>query len=275
MNDRTPISPPDFATLFAAGPNPYLVLDCDLVIVAVNDAYCRATMTLREDILGRGIFDVFPDNPDDRHTTGTGNLHASLMRVLEYGRPDAMAVQKYDIRKPASQGGTFEVRYWSPLNTPVLDKNGAVQWIIHYVEDVTEIVQTRMEESEKAALAKEQMRIRRVARRQSRTCGKNGSGRALEGNCRQHRYVVGRFFPTARLANNGVARYRAFQRPADPDVIKSAAAVRGFPITGAVAPPGVDFLLRRHEGPSDVLPVETVEGRIQQFGFNGRMAYDI
>ena len=83
MNERKPFAPPDFGALFAACPNPYLVLDRDLVIVAVNEAYCRATMTKREQILGRGIFDVFPDNPDDRLTTGTGNLHASLMRVLE------------------------------------------------------------------------------------------------------------------------------------------------------------------------------------------------
>jgi hypothetical protein len=116
-------------------------------------------MTRREDIIGYGVFDVFPDNPDDCHTDGTGNLHASLMRVLEYGRPDAMAIQKYDIREPASEGGAFEVRYWSPLNTPVLDEGGTVKWIIHYVEDVTEIVQKREEESQKAVFAREQLRI--------------------------------------------------------------------------------------------------------------------
>jgi hypothetical protein len=38
-------------------------------------------MTKRDEILGRNIFDVFPDNPDDRETTSTGDLHASLMRL--------------------------------------------------------------------------------------------------------------------------------------------------------------------------------------------------
>ncbi len=69
------------------------------------------------------------------------------------------AIQKYDIRKPASEGGMFEVRYWSPLNTPVLDSDGAVQWIIHYVEDVTEIVQKRAEETQMKEFAREQQRI--------------------------------------------------------------------------------------------------------------------
>jgi PAS domain-containing protein len=159
MPDRKPHPTPDFGALFAACPNPYLILDPEFTIVAVNDAYCRATMTRREDILGYGVFDVFPDNPDDRYTDGTGKLHASLVRVLEYCRPDAMAVQKYDIRKPESEGGAFEVRYWSPLNTPVLDAAGKVKWIIHYVEDVTEIVQKRMEDSQRAVFVREQQRI--------------------------------------------------------------------------------------------------------------------
>jgi len=49
-----------------------------------------------------------------------------------------MAVQKYDIPRPASEGGGFEERYWSPLNVPVLGADGSVELIIHNVTDVTE-----------------------------------------------------------------------------------------------------------------------------------------
>lgn len=128
----------DFRALFEGSPNPYLVLDPHFKIVAVNDAYCQATMTNRKTILGRDIFDVFPDNPADLEATGVGNLRASLERVLQFRRPDTMAIQKYDIPRPASEGGSFEERYWSPLNSPVLDGRGKVSWIIHRVEDVTE-----------------------------------------------------------------------------------------------------------------------------------------
>ena len=62
--------PPDFRVLFESAPGLYLVLTLDLRIVAVSDSYLRATMTRREEILGRGIFDVFPDNPDDPNATG-------------------------------------------------------------------------------------------------------------------------------------------------------------------------------------------------------------
>jgi signal transduction histidine kinase len=50
-----------------------------------------------------------------------------------------MAIQRYDIRSP---DGSFEERYWSPINTPLLDENRDVELIIHRVEDVTQFVQT-------------------------------------------------------------------------------------------------------------------------------------
>ena len=130
----------DFRVLFESTPGLYLVLDTGLRIVAASDAYLRATMTVREKILGRGIFDVFPDNPDDPQATGSANLRASLQRALHRRAPDTMAVQKYDVARPASAGGGFEVRYWSPCNTPVLDPDARVAYIIHQVEDVTEFV---------------------------------------------------------------------------------------------------------------------------------------
>ena len=146
---------PDFRILFESAPGLYLVLTPDLTIVAVSDAYAAATMTEREEILGRNLFDVFPDNPDDPNATGTENLRASLDRVLSKKRPDAMAVQKYDIRKPESEGGGFEERHWSPVNSPVLGADGKIAYIIHRVEDVTEFVRLKREGSEQSQLAEE------------------------------------------------------------------------------------------------------------------------
>ena len=132
---------PDFQRLFDAAPGLYLVLDTQLRIVAVNAAYARATMTEPAQILGRTLFEVFPDNPQDPQAEGVRNLQASLLHVLQTGQPDAMPLQKYDIRRPEAVGGGFETRYWSPLNTPVPGPDGQVAWIIHRVEDVTAFVQ--------------------------------------------------------------------------------------------------------------------------------------
>jgi signal transduction histidine kinase/ActR/RegA family two-component response regulator len=140
MNDH---GPADFRALFESAPGLYLVLTPELRIVAASDAYLRATMTTRDGILGRGLFDVFPDNPDDPAADGVRNLRASLDRVLQTHAGDAMAVQKYDVRRPEGEGGEFEERYWSPFNSPVLDGEGEVAYIIHRVEDVTEFIRLK------------------------------------------------------------------------------------------------------------------------------------
>lgn len=140
---RSLLPTPDFRILFESAPGLYLVLTPDLTIVAASDAYLRATMTIREQILGRGLFDVFPDNPDDPAASGVRNLKASLDRVLQNRAPDHMAVQKYDIRRPESEGGSFEERYWSPVNSPVFGREGEIAYIIHRVEDVTEFIRLK------------------------------------------------------------------------------------------------------------------------------------
>jgi signal transduction histidine kinase/DNA-binding response OmpR family regulator len=129
----------DFRLLFEESPEVLLVLLPDApryTMVAATQARWRATHTTSE-TLGRGLFEVFPDNPDDPAATGTSNLRASLDRVLQTRRPDTMPVQKYDIRGPE---GDFEVRYWSPKNLPILSASGEVIYILHRVEDVTDLV---------------------------------------------------------------------------------------------------------------------------------------
>jgi PAS domain S-box-containing protein len=128
--------------LFESLPGLFLVLTPDLKIAAVSDAYLRATMTKREEITGRGLFEIFPDNPDDTAATGVSNLRASLGRVLKHAASDTMAIQKYDVRRP---DGVFEERYWSPINSPVFGADHRIEYIIHRVEDVTEFVRRRQQ----------------------------------------------------------------------------------------------------------------------------------
>ncbi|QYK54311.1 MAG: response regulator [Fimbriimonadaceae bacterium] len=130
----------DYQELFEAAPGLLLILSPDFVIQDATDAYLFATKTRRNEVVGRGLFEVFPDNPDDPDATGVNNLRRSLMTVLETKATHQMATQKYDIRLPSEEGGGFEARYWDPINTPVLDHSGNVKLIIHRVEDVTETV---------------------------------------------------------------------------------------------------------------------------------------
>lgn len=131
----------NFQQLFESCPHPYLVLlpSLDFTIAAVSDRYLAATGTQRDAILGRALFAVFPDNPDDATASGSSDLRSSLERVLRDRVQDVMGVQKYDIQ---TENG-FQVKYWSPVNTPVFDTEHNIAVIIHHVEDVTEFILLR------------------------------------------------------------------------------------------------------------------------------------
>jgi len=119
--------------------HPCLLLDprAGLHIVGINAAYAAATMTTAASICGRSMFDVFPDNPDDPTANGVANLFESLRAAAETGRAHAMAIQRYDVRDP---DGCFVERYWRPVNTPLLDEDGTLIYLLHKVEDVTSAV---------------------------------------------------------------------------------------------------------------------------------------
>jgi PAS domain S-box-containing protein len=126
--------------LFESLPGLFLILKPDLEIVFSSDAYLKATMTRREDLCGRGLFEIFPDNPAEIGATGASNLRTSLERVLRTASADTMAIQKYDIRRP---DGVFEERYWSPINSAVLGTDRQIKFLIHRVEDVTEFLRQK------------------------------------------------------------------------------------------------------------------------------------
>ncbi|MCO5950346.1 hypothetical protein [Mucilaginibacter flavidus] len=53
----------DYKASFEQSSALLLMLNTDFTIVAVSDSYLNATKTIRESIIGRDVFDVFPDNP--------------------------------------------------------------------------------------------------------------------------------------------------------------------------------------------------------------------
>lgn len=114
----------------------YMLLDPGpgLRIVDINDAYAEATFISRSEVVGKSLFEIFPDNPADPLADGVSNLFTSLRTVARTGQPHAMAIQRYDIRNPA---GEFVERHWQPINTPIHDRDRRLILLLHHVEDVT------------------------------------------------------------------------------------------------------------------------------------------
>jgi hypothetical protein len=96
----------------------------------------------REEIVGRGLFDVF-NGPDPTHSATLDQLRASFRRVVAKRQPESMPVQQYNQSRPGSKDGELEDIYWSPTNTPLLGPNGEVAFIFHQVQNVTELVRLK------------------------------------------------------------------------------------------------------------------------------------
>ncbi|QYX82163.1 PP2C family protein-serine/threonine phosphatase [Streptomyces akebiae] len=132
----------DYAAVFQALPGMVALLTPELVYADANEEFLRVSGRTREQVVGRYLFDVFPDNPDDPSADGMRNLAASLDRVVESGERDAMALQRFDVES-AERPGEWEERYWSPVNAPILGTDGKVTLLIHRVEEVTELIRAR------------------------------------------------------------------------------------------------------------------------------------
>jgi hypothetical protein len=146
----------DIGSISHRAGGPYLVLDPDLRIVEASAEYVRATLLWNEEIVGRNMFEVFPDNPHNASATGVRNLNASLQDVLRSGKPQCMPEQRYDVRDRVT-GGAWVEKYWIFLNTPVRSGgNHKITHVVHRVRDVTETVRLRKWVSKRMQVLEEQ-----------------------------------------------------------------------------------------------------------------------
>ena len=129
----------DFQQLFEHAPVPLMVLDRQLRYVAANRAYREVTASTLEALMGRGLFEVFPDEPDDSNRRSVEMLRGSLEGVLATGRADTLAVIPYKVPLRTEQGTRLVDRYWSATHTPLRNEQGEVAWVLQHTEDVTEL----------------------------------------------------------------------------------------------------------------------------------------
>ena len=130
----------DYELIFAAMPGMCLILDTSFRILAQNAEHARATLSANKTVVGKPIYEVFPDNPDSSYDSGVSAVRQSLLNVMKTRQRDVMPVIRYDVQP---LGGEFEERYWAITNSPVLGSDGYVHWIINRAEDVTELVRLR------------------------------------------------------------------------------------------------------------------------------------
>jgi PAS domain S-box-containing protein len=148
LNDLSP----DFGSIFNGLPGAFLVLSPELNLVAISDELQKSTSTHRDEIIGRYVFDVLPDDPNN--PSGFKIWKASLEKVLSTRKADIMPIVKYRVRASTEESSFIE-KFWRPGNFPVLNSAGDVEYIIHRTEEVTELQKTLQENLEAQQNAKE------------------------------------------------------------------------------------------------------------------------
>jgi PAS domain S-box-containing protein len=129
----------NYQDVFRTTPGAMALLTPDGVILDVNDAYVEASGRSREQLLGRNLFDVFPQNPDDPTELGPSQLKNSFDLVMATGERDILMPVRYDV-EDLGRPGEFEERYWAVVNTPLRDQGGQVVMITLKADEVTHIV---------------------------------------------------------------------------------------------------------------------------------------
>ncbi|WP_342086414.1 PAS domain-containing protein [Dyadobacter sp. OTU695] len=121
--------------VFKFVPAPSLVLLPDVpkfTIAEVNDAYLELVSMSRNDLIGKGFYEAFPNNPYNR-VAPWNNL---LEKLVADGLPNQSPVSKHIL--PGN--GT---RYLISTNTPVRNDSGELTHILRTVTDVTEVTLAR------------------------------------------------------------------------------------------------------------------------------------
>lgn len=127
MNTATPA--PDYRVLFESAPNAYLLVlpdDPKFTIVAANDAYLKLAKVKREDVLGRGLFEILPDDQVQSAANDGDKMHASL--------------------RPA---------------TPILNGSGMVEYLLYSITDTLDAHD--QEDSTRKQLETSEKRFRQLA----------------------------------------------------------------------------------------------------------------
>ncbi len=92
--------------------------------------------TPEKNLIGKGVFEAFPENLEDRVSKGVENLRNSLNLVITKKEMHKMALQKYDI--PIRGTAKFKIKYFISQNIPIKDDNNNITHILHSVNDVTD-----------------------------------------------------------------------------------------------------------------------------------------
>ena len=110
-------------------------------ITDVNDAYLEMVRMDRNELVGKGFYEAFPNNPYNR-VAPWNNL---LEKLVADGLPNQSPATKYIL--PPDSTGRQDVKYLLATNTPIRSEADEIVCILRTVMDVTEVTMARQTHS--------------------------------------------------------------------------------------------------------------------------------
>lgn len=125
----------DFKCVFDGISDSYMIMDHDLKIVYANTAYLTSTQRTLNEIVGRYVFDAFPDT-EERVAEVLVEFNGALEGEVTYLKDQYFELDHTD--------GTRQTHCWRAVQTPYFSRDGTVKFVVQHAEDVTE--QKKLEE---------------------------------------------------------------------------------------------------------------------------------
>ncbi len=129
----------DFERLFNETPVPLMVLDHELRFIAANDSYLEMTARKRGDLIGRFVFDAFPEAEDRVAVTDAAFRKALAGETTTLGRI-AFAIRGRD--------GGIEDSWWDCKQQPARSADGSIIGVLQHARNVSrEMAAERMRDA--------------------------------------------------------------------------------------------------------------------------------
>ncbi|MBU2018872.1 MAG: PAS domain S-box protein [Bacteroidetes bacterium] len=128
--------------IFKNSSHPIFLLNTDdpfFTVLDANQSFLDISNRKVTELIGKGIFEVFPENPENTNTLNQHSIRAALYGIIEGKPKDVVDEFRYDIQ--SEDKSAFLTRYWQTTLSPIKDKTGKVQFILVEPVDITQRTQ--------------------------------------------------------------------------------------------------------------------------------------
>jgi len=154
-----PALPVDYQQVFHSLPENFLLIapNPEATILDNTDGHVAVSLKSRAEAVGKPFFDAYPASDE----SGAAQIRESHEHVRRHLEPHTMPLIRYDLVRPAEQGGGLEEIYWQATHYPILDAEGQLAYILQRTQNVTEQLRAARAAAEaQQKLAEEQSRTR-------------------------------------------------------------------------------------------------------------------